>query len=130
VRGRVERGDGRGRELGFPTANLAVPERLCLPADGVYVGTYIGEDDVERPAALSLGRRPTFYEESGMLLLEAHVLDWPPSLGADAGYGALVRVELLHWLHEERRYASLDALRAGIAADVEAARAWWAAQPA
>jgi riboflavin kinase/FMN adenylyltransferase len=43
-RGRVERGDGRGRELGFPTANVAVPERLCLPADGVYVGTYIGAD--------------------------------------------------------------------------------------
>ena len=55
VRGTVERGDQRGRELGFPTANVAVPERVCLPADGVYAGTYIGEDDVERPAAISLG---------------------------------------------------------------------------
>ena len=48
VRGRVERGDQRGRELGFPTANVAVPERICLPADGVYAGTYVGEDGVER----------------------------------------------------------------------------------
>ena len=48
VRGRVEHGDERGRELGFPTANVAVPERICLPLDGVFSGTYIGEDDVER----------------------------------------------------------------------------------
>ena len=80
VRGTVERGDARGRELGFPTANVAVPERLCLPADGVYVGTFEADDGVERPAAISLGRRPTFYEESGLLLLEAYVLDFEGDL--------------------------------------------------
>jgi riboflavin kinase/FMN adenylyltransferase len=62
------------------------------------------------------------------VLLEAHVFDWPTALGADGGYGRLVRVELLHWLHGERRYESLQALRDGIAADTAAARAWWAAQ--
>ncbi len=89
VRGRVERGDGRGRELGFPTANVAVPERICLPADGVYAGTYVGEDGVERPAAISLGRRPTFYAESGLLLLEAHLLDFDGDLYGQGRAGPL-----------------------------------------
>ena len=67
------------------TANVAVPERLCLPADGVYVGTYVDAAAVEHRAAISLGRRPTFYEESGMLLLEAHLLDFEGDLyGQDA----------------------------------------------
>ena len=58
VRGTVEHGDERGRELGFPTANVAVPERVCLPADGVYAGTFTGRDGAPRVAAISLGRRP------------------------------------------------------------------------
>ena len=58
VRGTVERGDARGRELGFPTANVAVPERICLPADGVYAGTFTGADGIERTAAISLGPAP------------------------------------------------------------------------
>ena len=58
VRGTVVVGDRRGRELGFPTANLAVPARVCLPADGIYAGTFVGADGVERAAAISLGRRP------------------------------------------------------------------------
>jgi riboflavin kinase/FMN adenylyltransferase len=80
VRGVVERGDRRGRELGYPTANVAVPDRICLPADGVYAGTYVDAEGVERPAAISLGRRPTFYEDSGLRLLEAHVLDFDGDL--------------------------------------------------
>ena len=85
VRGPVEHGDGRGRELGFPTANVSVPERICLPADGVYAGTFVAADGVERVAALSIGRRPTFYAEHGLLLLEAYVLDFDGDLyGQDA----------------------------------------------
>ena len=120
VRGRVERGDARGRELGFPTANVAVPERLCLPADGVYVGTFIGEDGVERPAAISLGRRPTFYEESGMLLLEAHLLDFDGDL-----YGQEAKVRFLHRLRGQERFDSVDALIEQMDRDVLAAREWF-----
>ena len=100
VRGPVEHGDGRGRELGFPTANVSVPERICLPADGVYAGTFVAADGVERVAALSIGRRPTFYAENGLFLLEAYVLDFDGDLygqaagalpPAPAGPGALRR---------------------------------------
>ncbi len=62
VRGTVVDGDKRARDLGFPTANVAVPDEICLPADGIYAGWYLRPDGVRLPAALSLGRRPTFYE--------------------------------------------------------------------
>jgi riboflavin kinase/FMN adenylyltransferase len=85
MRGVVEHGDERGRELGFPTANVAVPARACLPADGVYAGTFTGADGVERVAAVSVGRRPTFYEEADLSLLEAYLLDFDGDLyGQDA----------------------------------------------
>jgi riboflavin kinase/FMN adenylyltransferase len=118
VRGRVERGDRRGRDLGFPTANVAVPERVCLPADGVYAGTYIGEDGVERLAAISLGRRPTFYAESGMLLLEAYLLDFDGDL-----YGQPARVRFLRRLRGQERFESVDDLVVQMARDVDAVRA-------
>jgi riboflavin kinase/FMN adenylyltransferase len=87
-----------------------------------------GLGDAPLRGVASLGRRPTV-DDSGRVLLETHVLDWPATLGIEAGYGRLIRVELLHWLHEERRYASLDALRQGIAADTAAAQAWWQHHP-
>ncbi len=105
VRGPVEHGDGRGRELGFPTANVSVPERFCLPADGVYAGTFAGADGVERPAALSLGRRPTFYAEHGLLLLEAHVLDFDGDL-----YGQQTRVRFRRHLRAQERFDRVDDL--------------------
>jgi riboflavin kinase/FMN adenylyltransferase len=117
VWGTVERGDQRGRELGFPTANLAVPERVCLPADGVYSGTYIGEGDVERLAAISLGRRPTFYAEAGMLLLEAYVLDFDGDL-----YGRRARVRFRRRIRGQERFDSVDDLIAQMARDVQAVR--------
>src|SRR4051794_11093925 len=64
VRGTVMRGDARGRELGFPTANVAVPEDILLPADGIYAGWYETPDGTVHPTAISLGRRPTFYEDA------------------------------------------------------------------
>jgi len=60
------------------------------------------------------------------VLLETHCLQWPAHLGAEGGYGRIVRVELLHRLHEERRYASLEALTAGITQDCDDARAFFA----
>ena len=78
------------------------------------------------PGVASLGMRPTV-DDSGRVLLETHCLEWPAALGAEGGYGKLVRVELLHKLHDEARYDGLDALTAAIASDAADARAWFAA---
>jgi len=64
----------------------------------------------------------------GQVLLETHCLDWPSHLGAEGGYGKLVRVELLHKLHDELKYDSLQALNQGIQRDCDDARAWLAAR--
>jgi riboflavin kinase/FMN adenylyltransferase len=75
------------------------------------------------PGVASLGVRPTV-EDAGRVLLEVHCLDWPETLGIEGGYGRCLRVELLHKLHDELRYESLEALREGIHRDTAAARAW------
>ena len=124
ISGHVLHGAKLGRSLGFATLNL----RFGHPrpaAMGVFVVKVHGLAGRVLPAVASLGVRPSV-EDSGRVLLETHCLDWPEMLGADAGYGKVVRVELLHKLHDERAYPSLDALRAGIAADVLDARAWLA----
>jgi riboflavin kinase/FMN adenylyltransferase len=117
LRGPVVHGDHRGRELGFPTANLAIGVRHCLPADGIYAGTLVDGAGVERAAAISLGRRPTFYEDAARSLLEAHVLDWSGDL-----YGQEVGVRFTERLRGEERFDTVDALVAQIHRDVEAAR--------
>jgi riboflavin kinase / FMN adenylyltransferase len=117
VRGIVVPGDRRGRELGFPTANLAVPARVCLPSDGIYAGTFIGEDGVERGAAISLGRRPTFYAEAETSLLEAFVLDFDGDL-----YGQASKVRFVDRVRGEQRFDSVDALVAQMTIDVETVR--------
>jgi riboflavin kinase / FMN adenylyltransferase len=73
------------------------------------------------PAVSSLGVRPTI-EKAGRVLLETHCLAWPDPLGRESAYGKLINVELMQWLHEERKYDSLEALQAGIAADIIDAR--------
>jgi riboflavin kinase / FMN adenylyltransferase len=123
ISGHVLHGAKLGRELGFRTLNLRFAHARPAAA-GIFVVRVQGLAETSLRGVASLGRRPTV-DDSGRVLLETHVLDWPATLGAEAGYGRLVRVELLHWLHEERRYASLDALREGIAADTAAAQAWW-----
>ncbi len=117
VRGRVEQGDRRGRELGFPTANVAVPSKCCLPADGIYAGTFIGADGIERVTAISLGRRPTFYEQADASLLEAHLLDFDGDL-----YGQDVKVRFVQRLRGEVKFDSVDALVEQIARDVDDTR--------
>jgi riboflavin kinase / FMN adenylyltransferase len=117
VRGHVVEGDRRGRELGFPTANVAVETRCCLPADGIYAGTFRADDGVERRSALSLGRRPTFYESADASLLEAHVLDFDGDL-----YGQAARVRFVRRLRGELKFDSVETLVAQIAQDVDDAR--------
>ena len=118
VRGPVVRGDGRARELGFRTANVAVPDEICLPADGIYAGWYLRPDGVARPAALSLGRRPTFYEQADSSLLEAHLLDFEDDL-----YDEAARVRFVSRLRAEEKFDSVDALVAQMARDCDSAQA-------
>jgi riboflavin kinase / FMN adenylyltransferase len=122
VRGVVRAGDGRGRDLGFPTANVVVGERATLPADGIYAGslTRLRDGPPDRralPAAVSLGRRPTFYDEAAESLLEAHVLDFDEDL-----YGEAVEVAFVERLRGEQRFEEVEALVEQIGRDVAAVR--------
>ncbi len=126
ISGHVLHGRKLGRELGFRTLNLRFPHPRPA-ASGIFVVRVHGLGPVPLPAVASLGVRPTV-EDAGRVLLETHVLDWPAALGPESGYGQVLRVELLHKLHDERRYDGLDALRAGIAQDTADARAWFAAR--
>ena len=91
------RGDGRGGpELGFPTANLAVADDIALPADAVYAGHFRRADGSLHQAAISVGRRPTFYEPgTAPVLVEAYLLHFDGDL-----YGEAARVSFAHRLRE------------------------------
>jgi riboflavin kinase/FMN adenylyltransferase len=123
ISGHVVHGRKLGRALGFRTLNLRFPHPR--PATmGIFVARVHGLGETPLQAVASFGVRPTI-EEAGRVLLEVHCLDWPSALGLDAGYGRCLQVELLHKLHDERKYASLDALRAGIAQDTADAGLWF-----
>jgi riboflavin kinase/FMN adenylyltransferase len=117
VRGVVAHGDERGRELGFPTANVSVPGDILLPADGIYAGWFEREDGTVWPTAISLGRRPTFYAEAHVSLLEAHLLDFDGDL-----YDEHVRVRFVERLRGEVKFDSVDALIEQIRRDCDDAR--------
>ena len=99
LEGEVVRGDGRGRSLGMPTANLVPDDRLAHPGHGVYAAFAHG-----RPAAVNVGVRPTFETGRG-LLVEAYLLDFDDDL-----YGQTLRVAFAERLRGERRFESVDAL--------------------
>ncbi|MEI7623724.1 MAG: bifunctional riboflavin kinase/FAD synthetase [Actinomycetes bacterium] len=117
VRGIVGHGDGRARDLGFRTANLAVPESICLPADGIYAGWCRTPDGVNRACAISLGRRPTFYEFADTSLLEAHLIDFEADL-----YGQDLAVQFVAHLRNELKFDSVDALITQMSIDVDQCR--------
>ena len=124
VRGKVEQGDRRGRELGYPTANVAVPGEILLPPDGIYAGWYRRPDGSVHPAAISLGRRATFHPDADVSVLEAYLLDFDGDL-----YGERAGVCFVARLRGDARFDSADALVAQIDADVAATRAVLAGQP-
>jgi riboflavin kinase/FMN adenylyltransferase len=117
VRGPVVLGDRRGRELGFPTANVAVPGDAQLPADGIYAGWYLRADGHRHPTAISLGRRPTFYDEADASLLEAHLLDFDGDL-----YGETARVQFVAHLRGEQRFDAVADLIAQMTRDCQRTR--------
>ena len=118
ARGKVVHGDQRGRLLGFPTANVEVPNKICLPADGVYAGTYVRPSGERHACAINLGRRPTFYEHADHSLLEAHLLDFSGEL-----YGEAAHVQFSYFLRSERKFDGIDALVTQLKHDIEHARA-------
>lgn len=111
MRGEVVVGDRRGRELGFPTANIVPDEALVIPGHGVYVARADGEC-----AAVNVGVRPTFGTGRGVLV-EAYLLDRDVDL-----YGHVLRVEFLNRLRGERRFESVEALVEQMRLDVERTR--------
>lgn len=118
ARGSVVQGDQRGRQLGFPTANLMVSAQVSLPADGVYAGWYLRPDGERHACAINLGRRPTFYEHADHSLLEAHLLDFDEDL-----YNENARVQFANFLRSERKFDGFAALVTQLKLDIEHARA-------
>jgi riboflavin kinase/FMN adenylyltransferase len=111
VEGTVVVGDQRGRELGFPTANIVPDDRLAIPGHGIYAAFADG-----LPAAVNVGVRPTFESGRGVLI-ETHIIDHDDDL-----YGKTLRVAFVERLRGERRYDDVEALVEQMHADVEAAK--------
>jgi riboflavin kinase/FMN adenylyltransferase len=118
VRGVVVHGDGRGgAELGFPTANVAVPDGIAMPGEGIYACWYERPDGSVHAAAASLGRRPTFHATADTAVLEVFLLDFNGDL-----YGEAARVSFVSHLRDERRFDTTEALVRQMTDDVRAAR--------
>lgn len=120
VTGQVVAGAQRGRSIGFPTANLAVPEGRLLPANGVYATwAHLDDDPVMRgrrlPSVTNIGVRPSF--DNGQRTVEAHLLDFEGDL-----YGRPLTLQFAARLRPEQRFPNIDALIAQISQDAAAAR--------
>jgi riboflavin kinase/FMN adenylyltransferase len=115
VSGPVVRGDGRGRGLGYPTANVEVPTSMAVPADGVYAGWLMRADGTRLPAAISVGTNPTFDGKDRRV--EAYALDVDVDL-----YDEVVSVEFVDRLRGMVRFDSVDDLLVHMARDVSDAR--------
>lgn len=116
VAGVVEQGQHLARTLGFPTANVRVTQPAALPPFGVYAAE-VAVDGVRYRAVANLGIRPTIDEAEKQVRLETHLLDFAGDL-----YGRHLTFELVRFLRPEHRFASVEELRARIAADVDSVR--------
>lgn len=126
VSGHVVHGRKLGRELGFRTLNLRFAHWKPA-ASGIFVVLVHGLTPEPLPGVANMGIRPSLDPNDvngGRVLLETHCLQWPEALGAEGAYGKIIRVELLHKLHDELKYDGLDALTRGIRQDCDDARAW------
>ncbi|MBQ7986503.1 MAG: bifunctional riboflavin kinase/FAD synthetase [Clostridia bacterium] len=107
VSGKVEKGLGNGRKMGFPTANIAYSEEKLLPADGVYYGKMLGRD-----AVINIGKNPTF--EAEKRTVEVHIPDFSGDL-----YGENVEVEILEKIRDDIKFDSIDNLIVQINKDID-----------
>jgi riboflavin kinase/FMN adenylyltransferase len=126
ISGHVVHGRKLGRELGFKTLNLRF-KHWHPAAGGIFVVRVHGLSEHPLAGVANLGVRPSLDANDvngGRVLLETHCLDWPDQLGPEGAYGKIVRVELLHKLHDELKYDGLDALIKGINQDCTDARHW------
>ena len=116
LQGPVVKGDQLGRQLGFPTANIAFQSEV-LPPHGVYIVRVTSMDGA--PGVANLGVRPSIGGDLA-LRFEVHLLDWEGDL-----YDTLLDVDLLHQLRPEKRFENLEELQAQIGNDLEATRDWF-----
>ena len=110
----VVSGERRGREIGYPTANMRTPARKVVPATGIYAA-FVDVRGERHGAAVNVGVRPTF--GGGELLIEPYILDFDEEI-----YGEELRVEFVDYLRPEAKFDSVDALVAAMTADVAASR--------
>ena len=123
IAGVVVHGDKRGREIGFPTANIPVDEAVLNEAvilrDGVYTSWLERADGTRLAATTSVGHRPTFYGKDAVRLVEVYVLDFCGDL-----YGEAVTVRFVERLRPQRAFDSVETLVAQLEADVAHTRQW------
>ncbi|MDQ6881109.1 MAG: bifunctional riboflavin kinase/FAD synthetase [Pseudomonadota bacterium] len=128
ISGHVVHGRKLGRQLGFRTLNLRFAHWKPA-ASGIFAVQVHGLAQGPLPGVANLGIRPSLDggdANGGRVLLETHCLEWPAALGDEGAYGKIIRVELLHKLHDELKYDGLEALKTGIGNDCGAARAFFA----
>jgi riboflavin kinase/FMN adenylyltransferase len=117
LQGKVVAGDGRGKSIGFPTANLAVSGQLMVPREGVYAAWCEKEDGSRAKAAVNIGRRPTFEEDAQISSIEAHLLDFTGDL-----YGQICRLHFVQRIREERKFSGVQEFQNQLKIDLFAIR--------
>jgi riboflavin kinase/FMN adenylyltransferase len=116
LHGPVVHGDGRGRTINFPTANINYPSEKLIPANGIYVcQAWVG--GARHAAAVNIGTRPTFHNEAHEPLVEAYLLDFDQDI-----YGEDVRLEFVARLRDELKFPSVQALVEQMQRDVAQTR--------
>jgi len=116
LQGIVVAGEGRGKTIGFPTANIEPPEAYVLPAKGVYaIRCYVKGAAFD--AVMNIGTKPTFSADEVKLTLEVHLFDFNDSI-----YGEQVEIQFIHYIRDERKFASVGELVKQIRADAVEAK--------
>ena len=117
VSGKVTAGRRQGHTIGFPTANIRVPDSLTIPAGGVYAATVCGKAlPVPMPAMVNIGTCPTFTGADAPVTIEAHIIGWEGDL-----YGETLNVEFVERMRDEKKFTTLEALKEQLVRDKQQA---------